>query len=159
MRRAPNWFDFKNGKPFGWESNGRDGELGLFKYEFIDGGEMKIAVDYAGSESKTYTLRMSSGKPYLHCKGCPSHTAKQQIHFETVKAAALDQTVAKVTYNAIRMKNAEAQRERETKVAMRGKNDKVFRCEPLNLPPGPLARSCMARRCVQIGGLRSEKKS
>ena len=48
MRRAPNWFDFKTGKPFGWESNGRDGELGLFKHEFITKqGEMKIAVEYA----------------------------------------------------------------------------------------------------------------
>ena len=47
MRRAPNWFDFKNGKPFGRESNGRDGELGLFKYEFITKqGEMRIAVEY-----------------------------------------------------------------------------------------------------------------
>jgi hypothetical protein len=31
MRRAPQWFDFENGKELGWESNGRDGELGLFK--------------------------------------------------------------------------------------------------------------------------------
>jgi hypothetical protein len=137
MRRAPQWFDFKNGKDLGWESNGRDGELGLFKYEFISKqGEMKIAVEYAGSESKTYAFRMSSGKPYLRCKGCPSHAAKQQIQFETVKAAALDQTVKKITYNAIRMKNAEAHHVRETKVAMRGKNDKVARCEPLNLPLG-----------------------
>ena len=97
---------------------------------------MKIAVEYAGSESKTYAFRMSSGKPYLRCKGCPSRAAKQQIHFETAKAAALDQTVAKVTYNAIRMKNAEAHHVREKKVAMRGKNDKVLRCEPLNLPLG-----------------------
>ena len=41
--------------------------------------------------------------------------------------------MAKVTYNAIRMKNAEAHHVRETKV---GKNDKGFRCEPLNLPLG-----------------------
>ena len=34
------------------------------------------------------------------------------------------------------MKNAEAHHVRETKVAMRGKNDKVARCEPLNLPLG-----------------------
>ena len=79
---------------------------------------------------------MSSGKPYLRCKVCPSHAAKQQIRFETVKAAALDQTVKKITYNAIRMKNAEAHHVREEKVAMRGKNDKVARCEPLNLPLG-----------------------
>ena len=79
---------------------------------------------------------MSSGKPYLRCKRCPSHAAKQQIHFETVKAAGLDQTVAKVTYNAIRTKHAEAHHVRETKVVMRGKNDKVLRCEPLNLPLG-----------------------
>ena len=97
---------------------------------------MKIAVEYAGSESKIYAFRMSSGKPYLRCKGCPSHAAKQQIHFETVKAAALDQTVKKITYNTIRMKNAEAHHVRETKVAMRGKNDKVARCGPLNLPLG-----------------------
>ena len=97
---------------------------------------MKIAVEYAGSESKTYAFRMSSGKPHLRCKGCPSHAAKRQIHFETVKAAALDQTVAKVTFNASRMKNAEAHHVRESKAVMRGKNDKVLRCEPLNLPLG-----------------------
>ena len=73
---------------------------------------MKTAVENAGSESKTYALRMSSGKPYLRCKGCPKHAAKQQIHFETVKAAALEQTVAKVTFNAIRMKHAEAHHRR-----------------------------------------------
>ena len=79
---------------------------------------------------------MSSGKPYLRCKGSPKHADKQQIHFETVKAAALEQTVAKVAYNAIRIKHAEAHHVRETKVVMRGKNDKALRCEPLNLPLG-----------------------
>ena len=65
----------------------------------------------------------------------------------------MDQTVAKDTYNAIRMKHAEAHHVRETKVVMRGKNDSppLRAAEP---PPGPLARGC-----VQIGGLRSEKKA
>ena len=53
-----------------------------------------------------------------------------------MKAAALEQPVAKVTFNAIRMKRAEAHHVRETKVVMRGKNDKVLRCEPLNLHLG-----------------------
>ena len=34
------------------------------------------------------------------------------------------------------MKHAEAHHVQETKVAMRGRNDKVLRCEPLNLPLG-----------------------
>ena len=34
------------------------------------------------------------------------------------------------------MKHAEVHNVRETKVVMRGKNDKVLRCEPLNLPLG-----------------------
>ena len=34
------------------------------------------------------------------------------------------------------MKHAEAHHVRETKVVMRGKNDKVPRCELLNLPLG-----------------------
>ena len=44
--------------------------------------------------------------------------------------------MAKVTYNAIRMKHAEAHHVRETKVVMCGKNDKALRYEPLNLPLG-----------------------
>ena len=39
MRRAPEWFDFKNGKDLGWVANENSGKPGYFKYEFIHKGD------------------------------------------------------------------------------------------------------------------------
>ena len=32
MQRAPEWFDFKNGKDLGWVANENSGKPGYFKY-------------------------------------------------------------------------------------------------------------------------------
>ena len=48
------------------------------------------------------------------------------MRFENVKAAALNQTVHSVEYNAIRMKSTKPVHIRERKVVMRGNNDKIL---------------------------------
>ncbi|MGV2388229.1 MAG UNVERIFIED_CONTAM: DNA polymerase [Microcystis novacekii LVE1205-3] len=82
MRRAPEWFDFKNGKDLGWVANENSGKPGYFKYEFIHkgdkndplNGQMDVALEYAGSEAKVYAMRLQTltgEATYLRCKGCP----------------------------------------------------------------------------------------
>ena len=73
---------------------------------------------------------------YLRCKGCPRHAAEKQVFFETIKDAALEQKVHKMSYNAIRMKSACAQHISESKVVRRGNNNKVLHTDGLSLPPG-----------------------
>ena len=73
---------------------------------------------------------------YLRCKGCPRHAAEQQVFFETIKDAALEHKVHKVTYIAIRMKSACAQHISESKVVCRGNNNKVLHTDGLSLPLG-----------------------
>ena len=130
MCKAPEWFDFKNGKPIGWRENENSSVPGYFKYEFIKKGTQYAALEYAGSEAKVYAMRLQAlggdQDEYIRCKGCPGHAAKRDVHFENVKAAALNQTVHSVEYNAIRMKSTKPVHIRERKVVMRGNNDKVL---------------------------------
>ena len=58
------------------------------------------------------------------------------MFFETIKAAALEHKVHKVSYNAIRMKSACAQHISESKVMCRGNNNKVLHTDGLSLPLG-----------------------
>ena len=140
MQRAPEWFDFKNGKDLGWKGNSNSGIPGYFKYEFVKAGKMQVALEYAGSEAKVYAMRLETlqgdKETYLRCKGCPRHAAEQQVFFETIKDAALEQKVHKVSYNAIRMKSACAQHISESKVVCRGNNNKVLHTDGLSLPLG-----------------------
>ena len=139
MCRAPEWFDFKNGKALGWRENTNSSQPGYFKYELIKKGRMQVVTEYAGSEAKVYSLKLvelSKDDKYLRCKGCPRHATKD-VHFENVKAAALQKTVLSVEYNAIRLKSARASHVREKKVIMRGNNDKVLSFEgEINRPLG-----------------------
>ena len=94
---------------------------------------MQAAPEHAGSEAKVYSMRLqtlSGDEEYLRCKGCPRHAAEQQVFFETIKDAALEHKVHKVTYNAIRMKSACAQHISESKVVCRGNNNKVLHTSP-----------------------------
>jgi hypothetical protein len=100
-------------KTLGWRENGNSSQPGYFKYELIKEGRMQVVTEYAGSEAKVYGLKMVELKDkYLRCKGCPKHATKE-VHFENVKAAALEKTVLSVEYNAIRLKNTKASHVRE----------------------------------------------
>ena len=139
MCRAPEWFDFKNGAKLGWRENDNSSQPGYFKYELIKKGRMQVVTEYAGSEAKVYSLKLvdlSKDDKYLRCKGCPRHATKD-VHYENVKAAALQKTVLSVEYNAIRLKSARASHVREKKVIMRGNNDKVLSFDgEINRPLG-----------------------
>ena len=67
------------------------------------------------------------------------------MFFQTIKDAALEQKVHKVSYNAIRMKSACAQHVSESKVVCRGNNNnKVLHTDGLS-PAGALeGRSVIA---------------
>ena len=123
---------------------------GYFKYEFVKAGKQHAALEYAGSEAKVYamqlqTLGVDEEEEYLRCKGCPSHAAKKDVHFENVKRAALEKVGHSVERNTIRMKSTKPAHLREKKVVMRGNNDKVLSLDgelnrPLGQylgPPGP----------------------
>ena len=103
MRRAPEWFDFKNGKDLGWVANENSGKPGYFKYEFTKQGKMPVALEYAGSEAKVHAMRLQTltgEATYLRCKGCPRHAAEKHVFLEHVKASAEKKTLHSVQYNA-----------------------------------------------------------
>ena len=128
-------FDFKAGKFLGDEQTGREGELGLFKNELLDGNVEERIVEYCGSKAKTYSLqkqRFREGRRIddhtdVKCKGVPKAAVKMQIYHEHVKAAALNQEMKEVEFRAIRMKTCEPHHTFQKKVAMRGNNTKVHR--------------------------------
>ena len=60
MCRAPEWFDFRNGKGLGWRENDNSALPGCFKYELIKKGRMQVVTEYAGSEAKVYSLKQWS---------------------------------------------------------------------------------------------------
>ena len=79
MCRAPEWFDFKNGKALGGRENDNSAQPGYFKHELIKKGRMQLALEYAGSEATVYSLKLvelSEDDKYLRCKGCPRHAAR-----------------------------------------------------------------------------------
>ena len=81
-------------------------------------------------------VELSKDDKYLRCKGCPKHATKD-VHFENMKAAALEKRVLSVEFNAIRLKNTRASHVREKKIIMRGRNDKVLSFEgEINRPLG-----------------------
>jgi hypothetical protein len=138
MQRDPSWFDFSNGRKFGWtEAPENSGKAGPFKFELVnkDTGELQHALEYAASEAKCYGMRLWNDKDYLRCKGNPRDVVKKHIQFEKVKKAALNQELVRTSFNRIQMKNSEARHVGIDKVAMRGNNTKVYALDKENFLP------------------------
>ena len=150
MLRAPDLFDFSNYGVETLEREGLDvtrasrnfGVAGPFKNELVDkkSGMPKVVVEFAASEAKCYSLRYDGedSAPYLRCKGIPRsyvENEKNEFRFETIKAAALNQEVANVSFRSIRLNKSRPVYVQISKVAVRGNNDKTHHLSSIDFIP------------------------